>query len=72
MLMEEKHLNDTIDFSFEYEFRGKGKWTRDHSIAVPDEIGRGVNADNVSLTNKTDFVKIQDQISAINLEEPDV
>ena len=66
MLDEEKALNQ-LDFSFEYEFKGKGKFTRDHSIAVPDEIGRGVNADNVSLNNKTEFIQLQDQISAVNI-----
>lgn len=66
LLDEERELNK-LDFSFEYEFQGKGRFTREHFIEVPDEIGRGVNADNVSLNNKTEFIQLQDQISAVNI-----
>lgn len=68
LLDEEAYLNKHIDFSFSYKYRGTGKWDR-HSnrIEVPDEIGAGVNTDNVHLNSKAELFAAQDQISAINI-----
>lgn len=52
LLEEEAMLNETIDFSFDYHYKGAGRWTRDHSIAVPDSIGEGVLGENRPLAPK--------------------
>ena len=56
MLEEEKFLNENIDFTFNYDYIGTGKWERNaHTIEVPDEIGQGVNNDNEHLADKNAF-----------------
>ena len=62
MLQEEKHLNDTIDFSFKYTYINTGKWERNsNEIAVPDVMGTGINDNNVSLNPDSDELTIQIQ-----------
>lgn len=42
LLSEAKHLNSTIDFTFDYDYTGTGKWERgSHDISVPDKVTRG-------------------------------
>ena len=72
LLEEEKFLNENIDFSFEHKFIGTGKWNRKEAvIAVPDEIGKGVNNDNEHLASKASFTKAADAVSRINVKEID-
>lgn len=71
LLEEEKFLNENIDFSFEYKYVGTGKWDRDQSIAVPDEIGKGVNNDNEHLASKDAFNKASDAVSVIEVKNLD-
>ena len=50
LLEEEKLLNSTVDFSFEYKYTGTGKWTRNsNNIEVPDEMSAGMTGNNISL-----------------------
>ena len=67
LLDEEEYLNKNIDFSFDYNFRGTGKWDRNsHTVKVSDEISTGVNEDNIHLTSKEDFYKAQDETASID------
>ena len=61
LLEEEKMLNETIDFTFDYHYRGAGRWFRDHhTIAVPDRIGAGVLGENRALApeKSTDLIPL--------------
>jgi hypothetical protein len=50
LLEEEEYLNKTIDWSFNYHYKGKGQWFRNKdTVEVPDTIGAGVNDDNKHL-----------------------
>tara|TARA_R110001606_G_scaffold362387_1_gene516156 strand:- start:2211 stop:2519 length:309 start_codon:yes stop_codon:yes gene_type:complete len=50
LLDEEGYLNKTIDWTFDYHYRGKGQWFRNKdTVEVPNVIGQGVNADNKHL-----------------------
>jgi len=69
LLEEEKFLNENIDFTFDYHYVGAGKWDRSHNIAVPDEIGTGVNSDNEHLNSKEQFNAAADLISVVQVEE---
>jgi anaerobic magnesium-protoporphyrin IX monomethyl ester cyclase len=69
LLAEEKLLNDTVDFTFDYHYVHQGQWDRTHSIAVPDAISPGVNNNNQHLANKEDFYRDQDLISVVNIVE---
>ena len=52
LLEEEKFLNENIDFTFDYEYIGTGKWDRDsHNTEVASEISPGVNNDNEHLND---------------------
>ena len=67
MLDEEEYLNKNIDFTFNYNYRGTGKWDRNsHTVTVSDEISTGVNDDNIHLTSKEDFYKAQDAEASID------
>lgn len=42
LLGEAKHLNSTVDFTFNYHYQNTGKWERDtHNIAVPNQVSKG-------------------------------
>jgi hypothetical protein len=61
LLEEEQLLNETVDFSFDYHYKGSGKWDRNsHKIAVPDRIGAGVLGENRALApeKSTDIIPI--------------
>ena len=52
LLEEEKFLNDNIDFTFDYQYMGTGKWERgSHDVDVAAEISPGVNDDNEHLND---------------------
>lgn len=40
LLEEERILNETIDFSFKYRYKGKGDWGnhKEYSVSVPDQM----------------------------------
>ena len=66
LLEEEKFLNENIDFTFDYEYIGTGKWDREqHTIEVPDEIAPGVNNDNEHLADKNAFNASTDKQAAV-------
>ena len=68
LLKEEEWLNQNIDFSFEYEYKDKGQWTRgSNNVAVSDKISAGVNADNVHLGGKPEGVVISDTINIVDV-----
>lgn len=68
LLEEEEFLNKNIDFSFEYEYKDRGKWTRgSNNIAVSDTISAGVNHDNEHLGGAPAGINISDTIQVINV-----
>lgn len=68
LLKEEEWLNQNIDFSFEYEYKDKGQWTRgSNNVAVSDKISAGVNADNIHLGGKPEGVVISDTINIVDV-----
>jgi anaerobic magnesium-protoporphyrin IX monomethyl ester cyclase len=70
LLEEESFLNKTIDFSFEHNYKGKGKWERgSNNVAVPDVITAGVNADNKHLAQAANFKAIDADMITVKLEE---
>lgn len=72
LITQQTEYNSSIDFSFTHTYRGTGKWSRtSHTVDVPDEITGGVNSDNVHLTNKSEFYRAQDIISAVNITTED-
>ena len=58
---EEEYLNKTIDWSFNYHYKGKGQWFRNKdTVEVPDTIGAGVNDDNKHLAAESNKSAVGD------------
>ena len=72
MLDEEEYLNKTIDWTFDYEYKGRGQWFRNKdTVEVPDVIGAGVNEDNKHLAsdNNKSAVGDADMITVKTVDE---
>jgi hypothetical protein len=70
LLEEEAFLNETVDFSFDYNYKGKGKWERgSHDVAVPDSITAGVNEDNKHLAQSANFKAIDADMITVKVED---
>jgi hypothetical protein len=70
LLDEEEYLNKTIDWSFKYNYKGKGQWYRNKdTVAVPDRIGEGVNKDNKHLAGSSNFTAIDADMITVKTED---
>jgi len=72
LLDEEEYLNKTIDWTFDYEYKGRGQWFRNKdTVEVPDVIGAGVNEDNKHLAsdNNKSAVGDADMITVKTVDE---
>jgi hypothetical protein len=59
LLREEQELNDTIDFSFEYHYKGTGDWsdTEPYVITLAEKAERRDNTKDLDLPEKKEMAQ---------------